>query len=102
MARQSEAFYEPDINSFYNHTMIEMVMPLLHWLIRFILLYLAAVIVYRLKFHHTAHIPGPFLAKVTFIYGWYYDLYLEGQYAFKIKELHKIYGVIPLTEILRA
>ncbi|RAO70228.1 uncharacterized protein BHQ10_006240 [Talaromyces amestolkiae] len=94
MARQSEAFYEPGIKSFHDHTMIEVVMPFLHWLMTCILLYLAAVVVYRLKFHHTAHIPGPFLAKVTFFYGWYYDLYLEGQYAFKIKELHKIYGPI--------
>ena len=59
------------------HQMIEMI-PGWQWLASCILLYLATLVVYRLKFHHAAHIPGPFLAKVTFCYGWYYDLYLGG------------------------
>lgn len=67
--------------------------PFAQWLLSCIVLCIAPVLLYRLKFHHTAHIPGPFLAKVTFLYGWYYDLFLEGQYAFKIKELHKTYGI---------
>ncbi|KAF3396638.1 Trichodiene oxygenase [Talaromyces pinophilus] len=74
--------------------MIEMLIPFLQWFLTCTLLYTASLVVYRLKFHHAAHIPGPFLAKLTFLYGWYYDLYLDGQYAFKIKELHKIYGPI--------
>ena len=81
--------------------MIEMLIPFLQWFLTCTLLYAIALIVYRLKFHHAARIPGPFLAKVTFLYGWYYDLYLEGQYAFKIKELHKIYGMMHLIEISR-
>lgn len=97
MARLSEAFYEASVNSFHDHTMIETLIPFLQWLLSCILLYIAALVVYRLKFHRAAHIPGPFLAKVTFLYEWYYDLYLEGQYAFKLKELHKIYGIIHLT-----
>lgn len=86
MARPSEAW---SINPFHNHTMVDLV----QWLLSCILLYTTTLIIYRLKFHHAAHIPGPLLAKLTFLYGWYYDLYLGGQYAFKIKELHQIYGI---------
>lgn len=79
--------------------MLDILTPSLKWWLSCILLYIVALVVYRLKFHHAAHIPGPILAKVTFLYEWYYDLYLGGQYAFKLKELHKIYGMIHLTEI---
>ncbi|EEA20930.1 hypothetical protein TMatcc_000933 [Talaromyces marneffei ATCC 18224] len=74
--------------------MLDILTPSLKWWLSCILLYIVALVVYRLKFHHAAHIPGPILAKVTFLYEWYYDLYLGGQYAFKLKELHKIYGPI--------
>lgn len=59
------------------------------------LLYVAAILVYRFFFHPLVHIPGPTLAKATYLYEWYYDLYLSGQYTFKLKELHKQYGMSP-------
>jgi len=50
--------------------------------------------VYRLYLSPIAHIPGPKLAALTRLYEAYYDLYLGGQYTFKIIELHKQYGPI--------
>ena len=59
------------------------------------LLYAAALVVYRLYFHPLAHIPGPRLAITTYLYEWYYDLYLSGQYTFQLKALHKKFGKTP-------
>lgn len=53
------------------------------------LLYLAF---YRLLLSPIASVPGPRLAALTTLYAAYYDVYLPGQYVFKIKELHKKYG----------
>jgi hypothetical protein len=38
--------------------------------------------------------PGPKLAAATLWYGFYYNVILRGQYTFKIKELHKQYGML--------
>ncbi|CAG9982715.1 unnamed protein product [Clonostachys byssicola] len=57
-----------------------------------ILVYIASVAIYRLYFHPLAKFPGPRLAAVTGLYEAYYDLYLNGQYTFKIAELHNKYG----------
>ncbi|KAJ9195905.1 hypothetical protein DTO021D3_3521 [Paecilomyces variotii] len=56
--------------------------------------YVAVILIYRFFFHPLAHIPGPKLAKATYLYEYYYDLYLVGQYTFKLQELHKKYGPI--------
>ncbi|KAF2728852.1 cytochrome P450 [Polyplosphaeria fusca] len=40
------------------------------------------------------HIPGPRLAALTRLYEAYYDIWLDGQYTFKIIELHEKYGPI--------
>ncbi|MCJ1399409.1 hypothetical protein MMC11_002611 [Xylographa trunciseda] len=57
-------------------------------------IWVAAVAVYRLFFHPLAKFPGPKLAAVTRWYEAYYDVCLNGQYEFKIAELHKEYGPI--------
>ncbi|KAF2120489.1 cytochrome P450 [Lophiotrema nucula] len=49
---------------------------------------------YRLVLSPIANVPGPKLAALTTLYAAYYDVYLPGQYVFKIKELHKKYGPI--------
>ena len=59
-----------------------------------ILSYAASFSVYRLFLHPLSHLPGPKLAHVTYLYEWYYDLYLRGQYTFKLRELHKKYGLL--------
>ncbi|KAE8372926.1 putative benzoate 4-monooxygenase cytochrome P450 [Aspergillus bertholletiae] len=60
----------------------------------FYLLYIATLAAYRSWFHPLRHIPGPALAKATYLYEWYYDLYLSGQYTFRLKALHKRYDPV--------
>ncbi|KAJ5108558.1 benzoate 4-monooxygenase cytochrome P450 [Penicillium angulare] len=55
---------------------------------------LISLFIYRLNFHPLSHIPGHPLAKITYLYEWYYDLYRVGQYSFKIADLHRRYGPI--------
>ncbi|KAF5862426.1 hypothetical protein ETB97_011700 [Aspergillus alliaceus] len=69
-------------------------MGLLTYSLGLYLFYFAAILVYRCLFHPLVHIPGPTIARATYLYEWYYDLYLSGQYTFKLKELHKRYGPV--------
>jgi len=56
-------------------------------------LYVTVGVVYRLYFHPLSKFPGPRLAAATLWYEAYYDVIKQGQYTFKIKELHKQYGM---------
>ena len=56
------------------------------------LAYLVILAVYRLVFHPLARFPGPKIAALTRWYEFYYDVVLQGQYNFKIRELHAQYG----------
>ncbi|KUJ06910.1 cytochrome P450 [Mollisia scopiformis] len=56
--------------------------------------YCGSVAFYRLFFHPLSKFPGTKLAAITRWYEAYYDLILEGQYTFKIAEMHKTYGPI--------
>lgn len=56
-------------------------------------LLLGAWTIYSVYFGPLAQFPGPKLAAATLWYEFYYDVILEGQYTFKIKELHKKYGM---------
>lgn len=49
---------------------------------------------YRLYLHPLRKIPGPKFAALTWWYETYYDVIKQGQYNFKIQELHKKYGPI--------
>jgi len=55
-------------------------------------LYFLTLIFYRRFCHPLSHVPGPLLAKTTYLYEWYYDLYLKGQFTFHLKRLHQAYG----------
>lgn len=57
-------------------------------------LYLVALGIYRLYLSPIAHIPGPRLAAFTWLYEFYYDIVLGGQYTFQIVRLHERYGPI--------
>jgi hypothetical protein len=72
--------------------------------------YIVGGAVYRLCFSPIAGFPGPKLAALTYWYEFYYDVIKDGQYIFKIEELHKEYGLSlttvqggnhPLTDHLR-
>ncbi|KAI3316569.1 cytochrome P450 [Xylariaceae sp. AK1471] len=56
--------------------------------------YSIALALYRLFFHFLARFPGPKLAVITRGYKAYYDVIQNGQYTFKIAEMHKNYGPI--------
>lgn len=58
--------------------------------------YFASLAFYRLFLHPLAQFPGPKLAAITLYYEAYYDVVQNGQYTFKIAEMHKKYGRIPL------
>ncbi|OAG01866.1 cytochrome P450 [Paraphaeosphaeria sporulosa] len=57
-----------------------------------LVVYFASLAFYRLYLHPLAKFPGPKLAAITRWYELYYDVIREGQYTFKIAELHKVYG----------
>ncbi len=54
--------------------------------------YLTGTAIYRLFFDRLAKFPGPKLAALTRYYEAYYDVIQNGQYTFKIDQLHKEYG----------
>ena len=55
-------------------------------------LYVGILSIYRLYYAPVAGFPGPRLAALTFFYEFYYDVWREGQYTWKIQALHKQYG----------
>ncbi|RYP19935.1 hypothetical protein DL765_003083 [Monosporascus sp. GIB2] len=57
-------------------------------------IYFASLSIYRLFFHPLAKFPGPWLAAITRYYEAYYDIVQDGQYTFKIAQLHRKYGPI--------
>ena len=59
-------------------------------------LYLISLAFYRLFLHPLAKFPGPKLAALSRFYEAYYDVVQNGQYTFKIAELHKEYGTVAM------
>jgi len=55
--------------------------------------YFASLAIYRLYFHPLSKFPGPKLAAITRYYEAYFDIIQNGQYVFKIADLHKKYGM---------
>ncbi|KAL9015525.1 MAG: hypothetical protein Q9185_007080 [Variospora sp. 1 TL-2023] len=58
------------------------------------IVYLPALVVYRLYFSPLSKFPGPKIAAATLWYEYYYDVVKRGRYTWRIKELHKQYGPI--------
>ncbi len=54
--------------------------------------YGASTAIYRLFFDPLAKFPGPKLAALTRYYEAYYDVVQNGQYTYKIDQLHREYG----------
>lgn len=57
-----------------------------------LLIYVVALVIYRLCLHPLARFPGPRLAAVTSWYEGYYEIVKNGQYSRKISKLHDEYG----------
>lgn len=58
----------------------------------FFLLYKICVYVHRLTLSPLARFPGPKFAAATSLYEAYYDLVKDGQYPWRIREMHRQYG----------
>ncbi|KAI4161885.1 MAG: hypothetical protein LQ342_004451 [Letrouitia transgressa] len=56
--------------------------------------YVLVLCVYRLTLHPLAKFPGPWLPAVTFWSEFYHDAIRDGQYVFRIKDMHARYGPI--------
>lgn len=54
--------------------------------------YVAGRAVSRVYFSPLSNFPGPKFAAATYLYEFYYDWWLGGQYIFEIERLHKKYG----------
>lgn len=59
-----------------------------------LILNIACLIIYRLIFHPLRHIPGPFLARLTYGYQMYYDVYLGGLMPRNLAKLSQKYGPV--------
>ena len=59
-----------------------------------VVVYVLWLAISRLWLSPIAHFPGPKLAALTMWYEFYYDSFLEGQYTFRIAEMHRKYGPI--------
>jgi len=55
-------------------------------------LYICYLVLDRLWFSPIAHFPGPFLARITFWYEFYYNWIKVGSYYLEVNEMHKKYG----------
>lgn len=58
-----------------------------------VLVYIVTLAVYRLYLSPLAKFPGPRLAALTLWYEFYYDVVQRGRYTWKIREMHRIYGM---------
>lgn len=57
------------------------------------LIYVVAGVIYRLYLSPLSKIPGPKLAAATLWYEFYYDVVRKGKLTFKLRELHRRYGM---------
>lgn len=70
---------------------------MLRYIVTIVIIYFASVAFYRLFLHPLARFPGPRLAAITRWYEGYYDIFQNGQYTFKIRQLHKECGEVSLS-----
>jgi len=55
---------------------------------------IVSLAIYRLRFNPLRHIPGPLLARLTYGYQIYYDVFLGGAMPKQLSKLHQKYGPI--------
>ena len=74
-------------------------MPLLLASVALLLVYFVCLSTYRLFLSPLAKVPGPWVAAATGWYEFYWDCLMQGQYVFKIEEMHEKYGLSPRTSL---
>lgn len=57
------------------------------------IVYIPALVLYRLYFSPLSKFPGPKIAAATLWYEYYYDVVKRGRYTWQIVEMHKQYGM---------
>jgi hypothetical protein len=62
-------------------------------LLSLFLLYIGGLLFHRLYLSPLAKFPGPKIAAATLWTEFYYDAVLRGQFQFKIREWHEVYGM---------
>jgi cytochrome P450 len=59
------------------------------------IVYVIAVVIYRAFLHPLSRIPGPFLASVTYLYQYYYNIFCKtSSFYLQIEKLHHQYGPV--------
>ncbi len=66
-----------------------------------LVLWLAASALYRCFLHPLAKVPGPVLAAITPLYGFYYNALKGGLFYLEIERLHREYGMLYSAESYR-
>lgn len=56
--------------------------------------YVLALVIYRVYLSPLSAFPGPFLAKATHWYEFYYNFLQTGKYYERIREMHEKYGML--------
>jgi hypothetical protein len=56
-------------------------------------LYAICLVIYRLFLSPLSKFPGPKIAAATHYYEFYYNYWRQGQYIYRIEEMHKKYGM---------
>jgi hypothetical protein len=73
---------------------------LLLYLSTLAVIWLTGTVVYRLRFHPLAHIPGPKLAAITNLYGLYYSVVGGSRFYIQIERLHERYGTESIAGLI--
>ncbi|KIN06848.1 hypothetical protein OIDMADRAFT_108363 [Oidiodendron maius Zn] len=76
-----------DANSFSFTEAVVLILAIL-------IFYQSSCIVYHIFLSPLSTIPGPTIAAITPLYGFYHDVIRGGQYIWVIEEMHKCYGPI--------
>ena len=58
-----------------------------------VIVYTVGLYVYRIYFSPLSKFPGPKSAAASLLYEGYYDLIKDGQYPWRIREMHQQYGM---------
>ena len=65
-----------------------------------LVLWLVATVLYRRLLHPLAGVPGPFLAAITPLYGFYFNAVKGGRFYLEIERLHRVYGLLTRISLI--